>query len=205
MYIFTVPPIRPDKYGIKIFWICDSENGFPLHGDPYLGRNGQKRETNVGRNTAIALASPYFGSGRNLTLVTVDNFFTDMELSAHLLEHCICRLCKVNPSVKLSDEDRRALFIITVAKALVRPQLERKQVMKNLSIHLKFTINTQHKLKLERSLPLTTESVTPSAMPRLSNNCVKISSMLDLLGSVIVTHGVTKNYEIFSSTKSVFI
>ena len=75
-------PSKPDKYGIKIFWICDSENGFPLHGDPYLGRNGQKRETNIGRNTAIALASPYFSSGRNLT---VDNFFTDMELSAHLL------------------------------------------------------------------------------------------------------------------------
>ena len=75
-------PSKPDKYGIRIFWICDSENGFPLHGDPYLGRNGQKRETNVGRNTATALASPYFGSGRNLT---VDNFFSDMELSAHLL------------------------------------------------------------------------------------------------------------------------
>ena len=75
-------PLKPDKYGIKIFWICDSENGFPLHGDLYLGRNGQKRETNIGRNTAIALASPYFGIGRNLT---VGNFFTDMELSAHLL------------------------------------------------------------------------------------------------------------------------
>ena len=34
----------------------------------------------IGRNTAIAL--PYFGIGRNLT---VGNFFTDMELSAHLL------------------------------------------------------------------------------------------------------------------------
>ena len=75
-------PSHPDKYGIKIFWICDSENGFPLHGDPYLGRNGQKREINIGRNTAIALALPYFGSGRNLT---VDNIFMDMELSAHLL------------------------------------------------------------------------------------------------------------------------
>ncbi|KAK3782881.1 hypothetical protein RRG08_002511 [Elysia crispata] len=75
-------PSKPDKYGIKIFWICNSENGFPLHGDPYLRRNGQKRETNVGRNTATALASPCFGSGRNLT---VDNFFTNMELSAHLL------------------------------------------------------------------------------------------------------------------------
>ncbi|GFN88544.1 PiggyBac transposable element-derived protein 4 [Plakobranchus ocellatus] len=23
-------PSKPDKYGIKIFWICDVENGFPL-------------------------------------------------------------------------------------------------------------------------------------------------------------------------------
>ena len=40
-----------------------------------MGQNGQKRETNIGRNTAIALASPYFDSGRNQT---VDNFFTDL-------------------------------------------------------------------------------------------------------------------------------
>ena len=50
-------PSKPDKYGIKIFSICDCANGFPLHGDPYLGRNGQERETNIGRNTALALAS----------------------------------------------------------------------------------------------------------------------------------------------------
>ena len=49
---------------------------------------------------------------------------------------------KFNPSDKLSDEDRRALFNITVAKELVRPQLERRQIIKNLSRHLKFTINT---------------------------------------------------------------
>ena len=46
---------------------------------------------------------------------------------------------KVN---KLSDEDRRVLFNITVAKELVRPQLEHRQIMKNLSRHLKFTIDT---------------------------------------------------------------
>ena len=57
---------------------------------------------------------------------------------------------KVNPSDKLSDEERRALFNITVAEELVRPQLERRQIMKNLSRHLKFTINTalrQHPTK----------------------------------------------------------
>ena len=219
-----------------------------------MGRNGQNRETNIGRNTAIALASPYSDSGRNLT---VDNFFTDMELSAHLLTNNMTlvqtvrrnkrflpqefqtgqglkkgdaifgfqkkttivayksnkkkhvavlstmnhddnfdvetrkpeimmaynatkggvdsmnQMChavttkrktnrwpmllfyvldlasiavlvlwhKVNPSEKLSDEDRRVLFKITVAKELVRLQLECRQIMKNLSRHLKFTIN----------------------------------------------------------------
>ena len=49
---------------------------------------------------------------------------------------------KVNPSDKLTDEDTRVLSNITVAKELVRPQLERRQIMKNLSRHLKFTINT---------------------------------------------------------------
>ena len=49
---------------------------------------------------------------------------------------------KVNPSDKLSDEDRRVLYNISVAKTLVRTQLERRQIMKNLSRHLKFTINT---------------------------------------------------------------
>ena len=49
---------------------------------------------------------------------------------------------KINPSNKLSDEDRRVLFNITVAKELVRPQHERRHIMKNLSRHLKFTIKT---------------------------------------------------------------
>ena len=38
---------------------------------------------------------------------------------------------KVNSSDKLSDEDRRALFNISVAKELVSPQLERRKIMKN--------------------------------------------------------------------------
>ena len=49
---------------------------------------------------------------------------------------------KVDPSDKLSDEDRRALFNITVAEELVRPQLERRQIIKDLCRYLKFTINT---------------------------------------------------------------
>ncbi|GFR57978.1 PiggyBac transposable element-derived protein 4 [Elysia marginata] len=57
-----------------------------ITGTPFMGnRTGKVRRSskmNIGRNTAIALSEPYFGSGRNLT---VDNFFTDMALSTHLL------------------------------------------------------------------------------------------------------------------------
>ncbi|GFS17067.1 PiggyBac transposable element-derived protein 4 [Elysia marginata] len=86
-------PSKPDKYGLKIFWICDADNGYPLHGEPYLGKVGRSREMNIGRNTAIALSDsePYFGSGTGRNL-TVDHFFTDMALSTHLLANNITLL-----------------------------------------------------------------------------------------------------------------
>ena len=33
-------PQKPDKYGIKIWWICDSTNGYAYNGQIYLGRSG---------------------------------------------------------------------------------------------------------------------------------------------------------------------
>lgn len=30
-------PSKPDKYGMKIFWICDTDNAYPLNALPYLG------------------------------------------------------------------------------------------------------------------------------------------------------------------------
>ena len=73
---------KPDRYGIKVFWIVDAENGFPLFGIPYLGRPlGQARQVNLGRNIALQLAQPFFKTGRNLTL---DNYFTDFFLADKL-------------------------------------------------------------------------------------------------------------------------
>ncbi|GFO47343.1 PiggyBac transposable element-derived protein 4 [Plakobranchus ocellatus] len=75
-------PSKPDKYDIdiKIFWICGAENGFPLHDEPYLGRKGRARETNLRRNTTIALAQPHFGSGR----ILLSKMFSPTTLSAHI-------------------------------------------------------------------------------------------------------------------------
>ncbi|KAL8561112.1 hypothetical protein ACOMHN_033695 [Nucella lapillus] len=71
-------PSKPDRYGMKVFWVADSANNFPLLGIPYLGRPlGQDRQVNFGRNIALQLATPFFKSGRN---ITCDNFFTDLAL-----------------------------------------------------------------------------------------------------------------------------
>ncbi|KAK7103038.1 hypothetical protein V1264_021168 [Littorina saxatilis] len=78
-------PSKPDRYGIKIFWIADSSNCFPLFGIPYLGRPiGQDRQVNLGRNTALQLAQPFFKSGHN---VTCDNYFTDFSLAEGCLKN----------------------------------------------------------------------------------------------------------------------
>ncbi|XP_011699423.1 PREDICTED: piggyBac transposable element-derived protein 4-like [Wasmannia auropunctata] len=75
-------PSKPAKYGIKIWWICDAENAYPLHGIIYAGKTGNIREKNQGERVVKELAAPYKGSGRNITM---DNFFTTLPLAKHLL------------------------------------------------------------------------------------------------------------------------
>ena len=34
-------PSKPDKYGMKIWWIYNSSTSYPLYGIPYLGKEGR--------------------------------------------------------------------------------------------------------------------------------------------------------------------
>ena len=78
-------PSKPDRYGLKIFWAADAESNFPLVAEPCLERPlGQERQVNLGRNTAIKLATPFFKTGRN---VTTGNFFTDKDLANTLMSY----------------------------------------------------------------------------------------------------------------------
>ena len=72
-------PSKPEKYGIKIFWACDSETSYPLNGIIYLGRQpDQKTGKNLGENIVMKLMEPFKNSGRN---ITTDNFFTSLRLA----------------------------------------------------------------------------------------------------------------------------
>lgn len=75
-------PSKPAKYGIKVWWICDAENGFPLKGIIYLGKIGDTRDVNQGERIVKELASMFKGSGRN---ISTDRFFTTLPLAKFLL------------------------------------------------------------------------------------------------------------------------
>ncbi|CAF3766209.1 unnamed protein product [Rotaria sp. Silwood1] len=79
-------PSKPGKYGLKIFWCCDSDTVYPLNGKVYLGR--QSQATGVGRNTSPicnlvkGLVQPWVNNGR---IITTDIYFTSAELAEDLL------------------------------------------------------------------------------------------------------------------------
>lgn len=77
-------PSKPDKYGMKIWWICDSKTSYPLCGIPYLGKEGGSRAENLAFNVVYQLCEPYFRSNRNITF---DNYFTSIEIAKTLSEN----------------------------------------------------------------------------------------------------------------------
>ena len=76
-------PSKPGKYGIKVFWICDSTTSYPLKGEVYLGRQpGAAANANNVKDLVKRLVRPWQNTGRN---VTMDNYFTSTELATDLL------------------------------------------------------------------------------------------------------------------------
>ena len=79
-YILT----KPGKYGIKIFWLCDSITNYGFNGSVYTGRQpGEEMKRNVRSSIVHQLCSPLQRSGRN---ITAGNFFTSVQLAESLLD-----------------------------------------------------------------------------------------------------------------------
>ena len=51
----------PAKYGIKVWWICDAENSYPLTGQIYAGKSSAGCEKNVGERIVKDLVALYKG------------------------------------------------------------------------------------------------------------------------------------------------
>ena len=53
-------PSKPEKYGIKIWAICDSTAHYVLKMNVYKGREiGEPRETNLGSKVVLKLSEPF--------------------------------------------------------------------------------------------------------------------------------------------------
>ena len=79
----TYMPSKPRKYGLKIFWACESSTGYALNAMAYGGREGDRVYRNSGQDVVMKLVEPYFETGRD---VCTDNFFTTYNLAKLLLE-----------------------------------------------------------------------------------------------------------------------
>ena len=75
---------KPDKYGIKMWWICDSKTSYPLSGIPYLGKEGPNRTENLASMVVNKSCQPYYRTNRN---VTFDNYFTSLDVANSLLQN----------------------------------------------------------------------------------------------------------------------
>jgi len=79
---------KPGKFGIKIFWACDSATGFALRFVVYVGQKTlTENERALGELFSDALVlkmtAPWHNSGRGFV---VDNWFTSIPLAEKLLE-----------------------------------------------------------------------------------------------------------------------
>lgn len=76
-------PSKPAKYGIKVWWLCDSKSYYPLKGIIYAGKMpGQLREVNQGQNVVTDLVEKYLDVGRT---VYADNFFSTLDVAKILM------------------------------------------------------------------------------------------------------------------------
>ncbi|XP_050338294.1 piggyBac transposable element-derived protein 4-like [Bactrocera neohumeralis] len=69
-------PSKPAKYGVKIWWACDSQTKYPLQGILYTGKkDGGERKVNQVENVLLKLVKRYQNTGRT---IVADNFFTTL-------------------------------------------------------------------------------------------------------------------------------
>ena len=74
---------KPRKYGLKMFWACESSSGYVLNGLPYGDKEGDQVHRNLTHDIVTRLLEPYFGKDRD---VCTDNIFTSYNLAKLLLQ-----------------------------------------------------------------------------------------------------------------------
>ena len=73
---------KPDRYGLKIWSMCDVSSSYLCNLQVYLKKKGELPEQQQGARVVRDLATPIYASGRN---ITTNSFFTSHALAKFLL------------------------------------------------------------------------------------------------------------------------
>lgn len=99
-------PSKPGKYGIKIFWLCDSLTSYATDGLVYTGKDpNQTRQMNVASTTVKTLTKTLRGTATNITM---DNFFTSVPLFEELLKDKITAVGTLRQNKKEIPQEMKA-------------------------------------------------------------------------------------------------
>ena len=79
-----------DKYGLKLFLLCNCLAGYTFHGMPYIGRPRNERNVGLSSDVVKFLSTLLRLSGINVT--KSDDWFTSSQLAADLLHKQITLL-----------------------------------------------------------------------------------------------------------------
>ena len=77
---------KPTKYGLKLWVLADSSNGYTQDFDVYIGKSahGETSEEGLGYDVVMKLVKPYLNQGYHLFF---DNFYTSHKLVSDLFLH----------------------------------------------------------------------------------------------------------------------
>ncbi|XP_063757603.1 piggyBac transposable element-derived protein 4-like [Eleginops maclovinus] len=82
-------PLKPTKWGIKVWVMAESSTGYVSNFQVYTGRKAGGSEKGLAHRVVMDLARPYFGSHLSIYM---DNFYSGVplfeDLSAHGLDAC---------------------------------------------------------------------------------------------------------------------
>ena len=81
LYFKQYLPMKPVKWGIKLFALCDSETGAVLKFFVYTGKSNNGESGGATKDIVMNLLEPLLGKGH---IVYMDNYYTSPELVAEL-------------------------------------------------------------------------------------------------------------------------
>jgi hypothetical protein len=77
-------PNKPGKFGIKFWLMVEVSNKYLVNGFPYLGKDSDRLDTDLGQHVVMKLMKNHLDKGYN---VTADNVFTLLSLVKKIREH----------------------------------------------------------------------------------------------------------------------